>query len=90
VFPELHSLIVRKQKEPEHNHLMDAGLKHLRNLNKLEELHLCGHRGITDAGIEHLEKLSRLKQVKLNGTKVSNKGGERLKRALPKAQIYWD
>jgi hypothetical protein len=88
-FPELRKLDLKGNfdRESERNHLTDAGLKHLRDLHKLEHLNVAGHPDITDASIEHLEKLSNLKAIDLVDTSVTEKGVKRLKRALPKAAI---
>jgi hypothetical protein len=90
-FPQLRKLnLMGNCKDSGNNHLTDAGLKHLRDLHKLEELNVSWHRGIHDASIEYLEKLSNLKSVDLDSTSVTEKGAARLKRALPKAEIrHW-
>lgn len=59
----------------------DAGLHYLEGLNRLEVLDLSGTQ-ITDAGLEHLERLSGLRSLGL-GASVSNRGIERIKKALP-------
>ena len=85
-FPELRELnLTGWCKEMQKNHLTDAGLKHLQAL-RAEVLDLDWHN-VTDTGLPRLEGLSRLKRLNLNETPVTNKGIERLQRALPQAVI---
>jgi hypothetical protein len=44
--------------------------------------------GVTDAGLVHLEALSKLERLEIISTKVSAKGIERLKKALPNCSIF--
>jgi hypothetical protein len=51
----------------------DAGLVHLRELTKLQELHL-NHTEVTDAGLVHLKGLTELRRLGLMHTKVGDAG----------------
>jgi hypothetical protein len=44
---------------------------------------------VSDAGLVQLYGLSNLETVNLFFTKVTDKSGEALRRALPKAHITW-
>ncbi len=56
----------------------DAGLVHLKRLNKLSRLHLAGTQ-LTDAGLVHLHGLTNLSHLDLSYTKVSDDGRAHLK-----------
>lgn len=55
----------------------DAGLAHLKSMNRLGELDLCD-TGITDAGLVHLKDLPALECVNLTRTKVTDQGVKHL------------
>ncbi len=42
---------------------------------------------ITDAGLEHLAGMKSLSRLTINGTKVTPKGIDRLKKALPRLTV---
>jgi hypothetical protein len=67
----------------------DEGLRHLRGLTRLNRLYLTG-TGVSDKGLAHLTGLAELEYLHLGRTKVTAAGVEKLRRQLPKAQIYWD
>ncbi|MFN7544308.1 MAG: leucine-rich repeat domain-containing protein [Acidobacteriota bacterium] len=67
--------------------LDDAGLARLGA--DIEELRLDS-TNVTDAAVETLEKCKRLRVLNLYHTTVSEQAHQRLKRALPAAQIIWD
>ncbi len=56
----------------------DAGLEHLKGLNKLTELVLDGTQ-VSDAGLVRLKGLTELTELYLNRTRVSDAGLEHLK-----------
>lgn len=64
----------------------DACMPAIAKLPNLEKLHL-DYTGVTDAGLVHLKTLQRLFWVTLKGTKVTRKGIDDLKGALPNADI---
>ena len=70
----------------EGTHVGDAGLACIGRLTSLEVLALTG-TGVTDAGLTHLEGLTRLKALDLSDTAVTPRGVDRLRRALPGAEI---
>jgi hypothetical protein len=45
---------------------------------------------VTDAGLGHLKGLKKLKVLNLHGSKVTDRGVEELKRALPDCTISRD
>src|SRR5438477_11007383 len=53
--------------------ITDAGLEHLKGLNKLQVLNLYNTK-ITDAGLAHLEGLTSLTTLLLNNTPVTDAG----------------
>jgi len=65
----------------------DAGLAHLGSLKRLLLLDLENCVGVTDDGLTHLYELRALESVNLNGCSVTVAGVERLKDALPNADI---
>jgi hypothetical protein len=67
--------------------ITDAGLTHLRDLKRLQTLHLRDTM-ITDAGLTHLKGLSNLKELNLYGTSVSDEGVKKLQQALPNCEIF--
>ncbi len=67
----------------------DKGMEHLAECPKLVELDLTGTE-IGDAGIGELARSKSLKKLHLTGTKVSAKGVEELKAALPGCEIVRD
>jgi len=67
----------------------DAGLKELAALKQLQSLDLRGCDKVTDAGLKELAALKQLQSLKLQGCKlVSNDGVDKLKRAIPKLQVF--
>ena len=64
----------------------DAGLVHLKEMTKLEELWLIGTQ-VTDAGLVHLKGLTQLKRLRLDDTPVTDAGVAELQKALPKCAI---
>ena len=66
----------------------DDDLASLEPLGGLQFLDLSGSP-ITDAGLAHLKGLKNLSWVQLTNTRVTSRGVEDLKRALPKANVYW-
>jgi Leucine-rich repeat (LRR) protein len=67
--------------------ITDEGLRHLSQLPRLEMLILNGTQ-VTDAGLVHLEALPHLTYVSLGQTNVTGEGVERLRQALPGADIH--
>ncbi len=65
----------------------DSALESLSGLTKLVELDLTSCILVSDAGVKHLEKLKNLRLLNLIRTRVSTKGFERLKAAIPQAKI---
>jgi hypothetical protein len=66
----------------------DAGLAALKDSSKLESLGLGG-TAVTDAGLVHLEKMPGLQYLWLSkGEKLTSKGVEKLKKALPGLTVY--
>jgi hypothetical protein len=45
---------------------------------------------VTDAGLDHIAGFKALEELALSGTKVTAKGVEGLREALPKCKIYWN
>lgn len=66
--------------------ITDAGLAHLKELPSLQSLYLSQTK-ITDAAIDALAAMRGLKRLALQGTGITPKGCDRLRRALPEAQI---
>ena len=66
----------------------DEDLICLKRLQDIGSLHLDGSP-ISDAGLKHLYPLKSLKTVSLSSTKVTQKGVDDLKRALPNVKILW-
>jgi hypothetical protein len=67
--------------------LTDQGLERVGKITSLKSLTLYGIKGVTDAGIVHLKGLTKLKDVDLRATKVTDKGAQELKKALPEAEV---
>jgi len=65
----------------------DRGLVHLRSLQRLLCLQIQDCPGVTDEGLEHLHELKNLQVVVLNGCHVTLEGVQRLRDALPNADI---
>ena len=68
--------------------IQDDDLAHIAYLSKLEMIDLR-RTEITDAGLAHLESLDSLQEVRIVGTATTSRGRERLKLALPHAQISY-
>lgn len=66
--------------------ITDKGLEQIKDLVNLEYLNLYGTE-VTDAGLAHLEGMKKLKNLYLWQTKVTDAGVEKLKKALPQADI---
>lgn len=71
----LHELVLLSLNDK----VTDAGIKHLKGLSSLGELHLVGTR-ISDAGIAELEPLGGLGKLSLAETDVSDAGLAQLKK----------
>jgi hypothetical protein len=56
----------------------DKGLKHLKELTKLQSLYLAANK-VTDEGLKHLKGLTSLETLHLSNTKVTDAGLEHLK-----------
>ena len=67
--------------------ITDTGLVHLRNLKGLRQLDL-GKTHVTDEGLSNLAAFGALERLNLEGTHVTQDGIERLKRALPNAEVH--
>jgi hypothetical protein len=65
----------------------DNALKHLNGLRHMHGLRIRSHN-ITDRGLEHLSDLSNLQSLELYGTQVTDEGIKKLKRELPRLQVY--
>ena len=64
--------------------ITDLGLGPVgKNLLQLKRLTLNGCDGITDAGLQHLHGLDHLIELRLKGTKVTEAGITKLRKALP-------
>ena len=68
------------------NRIADAGLRNLRELRQLEKLNLATSE-VSDAGLAHIEHLSQLQELNLYATRVTEEGVEKLKQALPNAEV---
>lgn len=66
--------------------ITNAGLTHLRNLKGLVHLDL-GNTHVTDEGLSSLVGLAALERLDLDGTDVTKDGVDRLRRALPNAEV---
>jgi hypothetical protein len=66
--------------------LDDEGLRHLAGLSTLEELAIHSS-GVSDAAVEHLVGLKALRKLNVSGTKITDAGKQRLRSALPNAEI---
>ncbi len=70
--------------------ITDAGLEHLRGLERLSDLCLRGSRRVGDFAIPRLLRFSRLQSIDLSDTHVSAKGLALLKASLPSgAHVAW-
>ncbi len=68
----------------------DHHLAALARLPRLTSLSLRGAQGLSDAGLVYLQELTGLKRISVGKTKISDRGVEALKRALPQAAIDRD
>ncbi len=66
--------------------ISDEALADISRLPRLEFLYLEG-TSVSDAGLTHLANLSTMKLLKLNDTRVTPEGVNKLRQALPAAQI---
>jgi hypothetical protein len=66
--------------------ISDEALADISRLPRLEFLYLGG-TSVTDAGLTHLASVSTMKLLKLNDTRVTPEGVNKLRQALPGAQI---
>jgi hypothetical protein len=88
-FPHLESLHIGptfSSYAPECQ-ITDAGLKHLRRLRKLRELHIREAPHLTDACLEYLADLHQLEVLELMGTQVTDAGITKLRQALPNLKV---
>jgi internalin A len=70
--------------------ITDAGLEHLRGLDRLSDLSLRGSRRVGDFAIPRLLRFPRLQSIDLSDTHVSAKGLALLKASAPSgAHIAW-
>ena len=65
----------------------DAGVEHLKGLKQLKELGL-GQTRVSDASLEHLTGFQHLVRLELQRTKVSAEGVRKVKRALPRCDVF--
>ena len=72
-----------------HNNLSDLGAKHLGAHRGLVELHLRNTRGISDVGLKFFTKMKQLETLDLEGTAVSPRGVEALRRLLKVCTILY-
>jgi hypothetical protein len=68
--------------------ITDAGLVHLKDMKELSVLKLDNNPNITDAGLIHLKALPSLNVVDLKETKITPRGLDDLRAALPGAIIH--
>jgi hypothetical protein len=66
----------------------DAAIPHLLAMERLEEVDLSG-TGVTDEGLEKLTGARNLRHIYLGGSKATEEGVERLRKALPRSQVSW-
>ncbi len=66
----------------------DAGVEQIKGLSNLEKLYLHD-TNVTDEGLKHLEGMTNLDYVTLSGSQVTAEGVERLREALPDAQVVF-
>jgi predicted Zn finger-like uncharacterized protein len=67
--------------------ITDAGLAHFKGMDKFSSLSFSDTR-ITDAGLANLEGLTKLTMITLNNTQITKAGLDKLKKALPKCNVY--
>jgi Leucine Rich repeat len=65
----------------------DAGLANLNGMTKLRWLSLNACKGVGDAGLVHLGGHKELLHLEVSSTAVTQEGGTKLQRKLPKCQI---
>jgi hypothetical protein len=65
--------------------ITDGGLEQVSQIENLKELVLAV--AVSDAGVAHLKKLPHLTKLVLSGTRVTSKGVDDLKEALPHCTI---
>jgi len=82
-FPRVTELDLRNTK------VTDEGLTALAGMKNLDEINLFGTE-VTDKGLANLAAAKNLKHVYLYETKVTEAGVNKLKTALPKAEIVWN
>ena len=68
--------------------ITDGGLVHLSALPMLRTLSLHGDR-VTDAALAHLERLTGLTALGMEETDITAAGWQRLRQALPNADVEW-
>lgn len=64
--------------ELDRTHVSDVGLRHVKDLRRLELLSLADTQ-VTDAGLVHLARLTKLVHLSLCGTRITDRGLEHLK-----------
>jgi len=70
-------------------HITDAGLSYLRNLNRLELLHISGVNNLTDEGLGHLGELKALRHLNIKSKNaLSHAALQRLRNNLPNIQNF--
>lgn len=79
--PKLESLNLIKTR------ITSAGLMHLNDVKSLRCLNLGYNPAIDDAAVEHLAAMSHLTELNLAGTKLSRRGRDALKSALPNCAV---
>ena len=70
----------------EHSQITDAGLVHLKELDKLTSVAFQGTK-VTDAGLLHLKDLNKLTFLNLADTYVTDEGVDELKETLPNCRV---
>jgi formylglycine-generating enzyme required for sulfatase activity/Leucine-rich repeat (LRR) protein len=71
---------LRRLGIPRNRFISDQCIEHLRLLPNLEELDLHANRGVTDAVVAQLSSLARLRILNLDGTQITDRGLEHIKR----------
>ena len=60
-----------------------------RGLGPASKIYALYGTKVTDAGLKHLKGLTQLADLNIRGTKASDAGVQDLRKALPKADIWW-
>jgi Leucine-rich repeat (LRR) protein len=72
-----------------HNSLSDLGAKQLGAHRRLVELHLRNTGGISDVGLKFIKNMKQLEKLDLEGTAVSPRGVEALRKLLKGCTILY-